>query len=144
MSLFQRWVDSAKALASFVFIVFGIWNFLSPIDEATVLSLINIIAAILGVFLGGPAFLRILRGERQINPYGLDDFQKWVDSVKSLVGFAFVVFAIWNYNFPIDQQTLLTLVDVIAVILGAFLGVPPARRLIANRRLEIVDINPAK
>ena len=61
---FEKAVDTAKIVVGAAFAVFAVWGFVFPIDEATILSLIELIAIIIGGFIGGPAVIRKLNGQK--------------------------------------------------------------------------------
>jgi len=135
MGNFPKWVDTLKAIVGVAFVIFGVWDYISPVDKETILQLITLLAAVIGGLIGIPPVIRLARGLILVRNKALDlpvNFYKWVDTVKAAVGLAFVLFAVWNFNSPVNQETIIALIDLLAVVIGGFFSLAALLRKLSG------------
>jgi len=60
------------------------------------------------------------------------------DTIKILIGAAFVVFGIWNFTAPVTEPALINFVDALFVLLGMLFGAPALHRMIGSAPLTKV------
>lgn len=63
------------------------------------------------------------------------DFSKYKESLKILVGAAFLLFGVWNVVSPVSETQVITLIDLVAAIIGAIIGAPAAIRFATKKQL---------
>lgn len=59
--------ETAKIVVGAAFAIFAIWQITVPVDEALVTQLIDIIFAILGTIIGGPAVVRMAMSKKLVD-----------------------------------------------------------------------------
>lgn len=62
-------------------------------------------------------------------------FDKYKESLKIVVGAAFLLFGVWNVIVPVNEDQLITLIDLIASLIGAIIGAPAAIRAATKQKL---------
>lgn len=60
------------------------------------------------------------------------------DTIKVLIGAAFVVFGIWNFTAPVTEPALINFVDALFVLLGMLFGAPALHRMVGSAPLTKV------
>lgn len=63
----DKYKETLKILVGAVFLLSGVWNFVVPVDEEQVISLIDLIFAIIGPLIGGPAAIRAIFGKELVS-----------------------------------------------------------------------------
>jgi len=60
------------------------------------------------------------------------------DTIKVLIGAAFVVFGIWNFTAPVTEPALINFVDALFILLGMLFGAPALHRMVGSAPLTKV------
>lgn len=60
------------------------------------------------------------------------------DTIKIIIGAAFVVFGIWDFTAPVTEPALINFVDALFVLLGMLFGAPALHRMVGSAPLTKV------
>lgn len=120
---------------SAAFVAFGIWGFRSPVPEDKLQQFFALLFEIILLITGGAAALRAAFGYELQGI--IDDFPKIIDTVKLAITTAYAVLKVLEIVVPIPQDIVLQLVALLALVIGGFLGVPAAARLLTGKELQL-------